>query len=134
MTRVLVGQVDDGFEVDVGAGEQALELFDQQGPAPRPGHAPPVQGGLVQVDVGDHPGAPAGRSRRSRLVGGGEEVDDAFGVGEPAEGLGAQVVAGRVGGEVRCRVAVAVQGVGDLVDHGVEELCWSGLDAGDDGA
>ena len=57
----LVGQVDDGFEVDVGAGEQALSCSTRRAELLDPGHAPPVQGGLVQVDVGDHPGPSTGR-------------------------------------------------------------------------
>ncbi|WP_284533302.1 hypothetical protein [Nocardioides sp. T2.26MG-1] len=84
----------------------------------------------MEVDV-DH-GPSAASSRRQVLAGGLEQLEDALGVGEPAEGLGAQLVAADVRRQVGNKVAAGVERVGDPVDEVADPERGTGLDVGDD--
>lgn len=130
-----VVEVDDGLEVDVGVAQEPGDLVEEQGAEVLdPGDAVALEGGFVEVDVDHGPGPPTPGRLLRRLVGSGwvEEVQDAVGVGEPAEGFGAELVAGGVGGEVGDQIAARVEGVGDAVDEVVDPDRGSGLEVSDD--
>ena len=135
------GQVDDRGQGDPGVAEHLGELveqhradlFDPRDPAgPCAG---PFERGLVEVDVHDRVvGAAVLRTTVAAGLGlVGQQRDDVLGVGQPAQGDRAELVAGGVWGQVGDQVAAGVQGVGDLVDGGVEPDAVGGCDRGDHG-
>ncbi|GAB6983613.1 hypothetical protein JCM10369A_01370 [Nocardioides pyridinolyticus] len=93
----------------MGVGEHPSDLIEEDRPQLLdPGHAPPVEGGLGQVHVHDGPWAVATTARRPSV----EQLDDLVRVGEPPEGLRAQLVAADVSGQV-----------------GTSSRCWSSASA-----
>ena len=95
-------------------GEDRADVLD-------PGDAV-VGGDGVLAEVDDQDGLPCG-GRGGVATEQGEQV---FGTSEPAEGLGAQRVAGGVVGEARC------EQVGDAFEHGVDPHGVARLDPGDE--